>query len=470
VPVLTMEEVQLGQVPATFHPPTLGPQDHAVYIFSSGTTGGQQEKVIMLTHQNLASNIQATNALLEVYEGAVCLTGVADNTHSFEHFLQLWALHNGLQLHFTTIVGFMKGAAATIEPHYLIMIPRAANMIMNAIKAKFKEAGLLSLLEAAVKQSTRHFRAKQHGLGPRPLATFLHYLASALLYPRVRRGLKAQFGRRVKYMIGGSAPLAAQTQEFFLAVGGENYNIKQGYGLTETSPVICVNNRHHYRIDPGHFSFGSSGRVIPGVEVVAANADLLQKNGTIVSDAEGEEGLLLVKGPNVFAGYYQNPQKTSEAFIDGWFNTQDRARIQTVNDNTGLGPYLYITGRSKDLIVFDNGQKLAPASLETYYEAHLAGIVSRFVCVGDTKNYLTAIIIPLEGVKRDIEAGKITKEDVCQTIHQQISDAPKRFGHAIRRVTLDLEKDISAFETISKKLKKGLYLQARQQMIEQLYR
>jgi long-chain acyl-CoA synthetase len=458
---------------STYCPVEVSPNDHAVYIFSSGTTGIKQIKAVMLTQENLASNILATDHVLDAIKGGICLSGVADNTHSFEHFLQLWILHNGMQLSYTDLAGFMRGEVAKIQPHYMIMIPKIANVIMDGIKRRFEEQGRLDLLEKALGYSAEYYRKALRGEPFSLKARFYHELANLTIYAKIRKGLREKFGKNLRLVVGGSAPLAPSTQEFFVAVGNHRLWIMQGYGLTETSPVVCVNTRQHYRI-------GSSGRVIPGVKVLIANTQKLSDCREIVEVKDGEEGELLINGPNVFAGYFDAPEKNQKAFVGGWFCTGDRAKIERVSDSSDLGPFLYITGRTKNLLVFGNGQKLAPEPIEAHYEAELAKTISRFVCVGgesirellheDVEKFpLSVIVVPQEQVQQDILAGRIKEQEVIAKIQTGVRDSYQRFGFGIRGVVIDLNYNSAVDETPSRKLKRDAFLQSRVELVRRLY-
>jgi long-chain acyl-CoA synthetase len=199
---------------------------------------------------------------------------------------------------------------------------------------------------------------------PAPLALRLrHAVADRLVFSKVRE----QLGGRPATLLSGAAPLARELAEFFCALGLPVY---EGYGLSETSPVISVNC-------PGHFKLGSVGQVIPGVEV---------KFGDESRDMEGREGReILVRGPSVTPGYYHMEEENRESFVDGWFRTGDLGRM----DADG---YLYITGRKKNLFKTSGGKYVSPEKLENLYQGH--PYVYQIVIVGEARKFVGALVVP----------------------------------------------------------------------------
>jgi long-chain acyl-CoA synthetase len=174
-------------------------------------------------------------------------------------------------------------------------------------------------------------------------------------------------GGRVRFLISGAAPLSKNLAEFFHAVGLPVY---EGYGLTETSPVIAVNY-------PGHIKLGTVGPVIPGIEVKLGDEDL---------DNEGQVGKeILVRGPNVTPGYYHHNESNREAFTDGWFRTGDLGSL----DADG---YLSITGRKKNLFKTSSGKYVSPEKIENLFQGHPN--VAQILVIGAARRFVTALIVP----------------------------------------------------------------------------
>src|SRR5262249_14248766 len=183
-------------------------------------------------------------------------------------------------------------------------------------------------------------------------------LAAARMYPDPDKVLRGMFGRRVRWLMSGGAPLPPEICKAYRAAG---LPLLQGYGLTETSPVLTTNNPDDFRVE-------SAGKAIPGVELRIA-----------------PDGEILARGPNIMKGYWKQPHATAEVIRDGWFYTGDMGHL----DSDG---FLYITGRKKDMIVLSNGKKVTPSGVESMLlsEPH----IEQAIVFGDHRNFLTAVIVP----------------------------------------------------------------------------
>jgi len=388
-------------------------------IFSSGTSAQSERafKAVELSHGNIASNIIATEHLttraerIDGYSQGVYLTGIGKQWHSFEYMVQKAFLNAGCLLHFTNIPSFRKGSAAEINPNYSLIIPKMANWMKREIErgiekpkgSKKKRNMLYAFFKYFLKNSNQFNFDKVNELHSRLDKQLLDQIAEQMFYKRIRKKLGGKLGKNRPYFIGGSAPLPLETQLFFYSVGLPIY---QGYGLTETSPVISVNVPEDYR-------FGSSGRLISGVEVMIADEDYLKKSA-IRGVGDGEEGLILVKGPNVFPGYLKDSERTRKVFIEGWFNTGDIGHLER--------GFIHVTGRDKDIICTLDGEKVFSTLVETYYAAKGLNLV----LIGNNQKNVGALIIADEEIKEQIDLEG--QEIVIERIYNQLSNAKEKFN------------------------------------------
>jgi long-chain acyl-CoA synthetase len=290
----------------------LGPDDLATVMYTSGTTGNP--KGVMLTHRNLLSN---TLACLEVqpHDPDDVILSWLPYTHIYartvDHYLSLAA---GITLAIAESAEKLVENLAEVEPTHMASVPRFYEKVLTAVAC------------------------------PDPQET--------------GKRLRRIFGRRIDWLSSGGAPLPMPIAEAFGAAG---LKLMQGYGLTETSPVISFNSKLQNKL-------GTVGRALPGVEVRIA-----------------PDGEILTHGPHVMKGYWKNPEATAETIRDGWLYTGDLGSL----DADG---YLSITGRKKELMVLSNGKKVVPSHLEGLLAAD--GCVDQAVVCGEGRNYLTALLVP----------------------------------------------------------------------------
>ena len=389
--------------------------DIAAIIFSSGTSSETERafKAIQLSHENLASNIISNEDLIiraEKRDGVsqgVYITGLVRQWHSFEYMVQKAFLYGGALLDFTNIQRFQKGnSGAQINPHYMLMVPKFANVLMNEIKEQIKNKSekTYKLFNWFLENSNQYNYEWVNNGKFDSKKWLLHQVAEQLFYKKIRKELEKKFGKNLLYMVGGSAPLPLETQMFFESIGMPIY---QGYGLTETSPVVSVNTPEKKR-------FGSSGKPIEGVDVMIAEQEST-KNRKIRITEEGKEGLILTKGPNVFKGYLNDEAATLKSFIGGWFNTGDLGFMKE--------GYLYVTGR-EDYICKLNGEKTNPSRIETHYSARGLDIL----LVGNKQNNDGAFIIADSKMKKRLKEGLQEKELISEVCNNQLADSKQKFG------------------------------------------
>jgi long-chain acyl-CoA synthetase len=342
----------------------------ATIVYTSGTTG--RPKGCAITHANL---------LYEVNN--VCLAdGVAEHVmndtrstllflplaHILARMIQLAAVHTQVQLGHTGDMRDVPPQLSEFRPTSVLSVPRVFEKIYNTAQHKATVEGKGRLFSLADDTAVAYSRSLDRG-GPGLLLSIRHRLFDRLVYGKLRAAL----GGRVEYSVSGGAPLGSRLGHFFRGIG---INVLEGYGLTETCAGATLNL-------PGAQRIGSVGRPLPGVTIRIA-----------------DDGEILIKGGQVFRGYWQDEESTAEVFDDdGWFRTGDIGEL----DEDG---YLTITGRKKDLIVTSSGKNVAPAVLEDRLRAHW--LVSQCVVVGDARPFIAALITIDETVLADwkVERGK----------------------------------------------------------------
>ena len=331
------------------------PEDLASIVYTSGTTG--DPKGVMLTQDNLASNVKAGMKVLPIDETDIALSALP-YSHVFErmvaHYLYTAA---GVS---TAIVGNLDDVAPNlgeIRPTVMTMVPRFYEKLYARVNDSVDQgsAGKKKLFLWAIGVGGEHGKYRLRAESA-PLGLELRYkLANALVFKK----LKARIGGRLRFFVSGAAPLAKEIADFFWAAG---ITIVEGYGLTETSPVISVNR-------PGNPKFGTVGRLIPGVEVKIA-----------------EDGEICVRGPNVMKGYYKKEDATKKAIAaDGFFHTGDIGEL----DGDG---FLKITDRKKDIIVTAGGKNIAPQPIEGRLKTN--AYIAELVVVGNKRKFPSALVVP----------------------------------------------------------------------------
>lgn len=329
--------------------------DLATIIYTSGTTGNP--KGVMLSHKNIISNIKATILLVPVNSEKRTLSFLP-MSHIFERMVTYTYMAVGASVYYAegrdTVVDNIK----EVRPHYFASVPRFLEKVYDIILEKGNESGKISktILNWAIRLGERYKG------NPGIFYSLKLLLADVLVYRRWRNAL----GGKVEGVIVGAAALQPHLGRLFSAAGIE---IREGYGMTETSPVVSFN-----RFEPGGVRFGTVGIPIPGVEIKIENPD------------ENDEGQILVKGPNVMLGYHNLPERTA-AMIDtqGWLKTGDVGKIVHKR-------FLQITGRQKDIFKTSSGKYIAPALLEQKLNASF--YIDNCMIIGFQKPYVTALIVP----------------------------------------------------------------------------
>jgi long-chain acyl-CoA synthetase len=329
------------------------PDDLASIIYTSGTTG--IPKGVMLTHSNFISNVKATASVIEFSEKDTVLSFLP-LSHVLERMVTFTYLYKGCTIGYAESMDTVAENLLEVRPHIMVNVPRVLEKIYSKVMDNVLRSSALKrkIFFWAVKVG-REFARRKLNREPIPgILQFKRNLAHKLVYSKIIE----KTGGRVRFFVSGGAPLSKDIAEFFYAMG---LVVLEGYGLTETSPVIAVNTFDNLK-------FGAVGKLIPDVEVKIA-----------------EDGEILTKGPNVMKGYYKKEDETKEAFKEGWFRTGDIGHL----DEEG---FLVITDRKKDLIVTSGGKNVAPQPIENLLK--LSPYVSNAVVLGDRKRFISALVVP----------------------------------------------------------------------------
>jgi long-chain acyl-CoA synthetase len=324
------------------------PDDLATIVYTSGTTG--TSKGAMLTHGNIASNLQCSLLGFDMRSGLVSISFLP-LCHITARHLDFSMIYHGVTLAYCPFVEQLPQALLEVRPQVFVAVPRVYEKIYA--QALHKAAGFpkRAIFNWALSVGRKHKAEILAGKMPTSPAW---KLANQLVFSKIREGM----GGQVETFISGGAPLGRELAEWYAAVG---IRIHEGYGLTETSPVIAVNTPAHHRI-------GTVGKILPNLEVRIA-----------------EDGEILVRGPSVFHGYWNRPEETKAALSDGWFKTGDIGNI----DADG---YLSVTDRKKDLIKTSGGKFIAPQPIENSLK--LNNLVGVPAILGDKRKFAFVIISP----------------------------------------------------------------------------
>ena len=331
------------------------PEDLATLIYTSGTTG--EPKGVMLTHANLVSNLIDSSGHLEIGEADAVLS-VLPLSHVYERQAMYMYLHHGMAVYFAESLQTIGANLKEVRPTILVGVPRLFEKIYARIRERADEAGKLSAAMltwsvSVAREYARYFNRPQAIPAGLKLK---HWIASKLVFEKWRQA----FGGRIRLLLSGGAALSEDLASIYIGAG---IPIIQGYGLTETAPVITASTLENYRV-------GTVGRPIPHVEI------------RIAPDGEIE-----TRGPNVMHGYYNKPEETRAVFTeDGWFKTGDIGTI----DSDG---YLRITDRKKELFKTSGGKYIAPQPIEQAIKT--SRFVSQVVLVGAERKFPAALIVPV---------------------------------------------------------------------------
>jgi long-chain acyl-CoA synthetase len=327
---------------------SIGPHDLATIVYTSGTTG--TSKGAMLTHSNIASNIQCSLLGFNMRPGLISISFLP-LCHITARHVDFAMLYHGVTLAYCPFLDRLPASLMEVQPSVFVAVPRVYEKIYAQAAQKAKGQPKRAIFEWALSVGKHN---KPEILAGRTPTSRSWKLANKLVFSKIRQGM----GGKVETFISGGAPLGRELAEWYADAG---IRIHEGYGLTETSPVIAVNTPLNHRI-------GTVGKTLPNLEVRIA-----------------EDGEILVRGPSVFQGYWNRPEETKAALVDGWFKTGDIGNI----DADG---YLSVTDRKKDLIKTSGGKFIAPQPIENSLKLNpLVGIAA---ILGDRRKFPTVLVSP----------------------------------------------------------------------------
>lgn len=362
------------------------PEDVATVLYTSGTTG--PPKGVMLTHNNVASNVRATQMHLGVLasDTTISFLPLSHILQRMGDYLNFWV---GVTIAYPRSMETLIVDLKRVAPTVVISVPRIYEKIYNGVMSA--RGPKKKLIDWAVRVADHAADVRLAGAEPSGLLAVKYALADKLVFSKV----KTAVGGRVRFFISGGGPLAPALNRFFYSIG---LTILEGYGLTETSPVTNANNGEYFRI-------GTVGHPVPGTEIRIAR-----------------DGEIFVRGPQVMKGYYNKPEATAEVLSDdGWFATGDIGEL----DEDG---FLTITDRKKDIIVTAGGKNVAPQPIENLLKTH--PLVEQAVLIGDRRRYCSLLVVPAydallqwaehRGIQTDSVSDLVAHPEVLKGVQEEL--------------------------------------------------
>ncbi len=328
-------------------------EEVATIIYTSGTTG--DPKGVMLTHAAIVANILGVAQVITVTAEDEALSFLP-LSHAFERTVMCFYLSKGLMVTFAESLETVARDLPRVSPTIMAAVPRVYEKLHARVLANVAQAPILrrAIFSCAMDIGRMRVRAQLEGRSPSLAVRLLMPLVDRLVFSKIRE----RMGGRLRFVVSGAAPLPTNVAMFLFAVG---IPVLEGYGLTETAPVLTVNPQTAPRL-------GTVGRALSHVELRIA-----------------DDGEILARGPNLMQGYYGQPEATAAAIRDGWLYTGDIGRL----DDDG---YLIITDRKKDLLITASGKNVAPQPIEQRLKQH--PLVAEAMLIGDRRHFISAVIVP----------------------------------------------------------------------------
>jgi long-chain acyl-CoA synthetase len=416
--------------------------DLCTIIYTSGTTG--EPKGVMLSHKNILSNVTTTLKTYPFGTDDIFLSFLP-MCHIFERMGGYYTgFSSGGTIYFAESIESISHNIIEVKPTVLTTVPRLFERIYARIIRNIESQSLSKqkIFSWAIETGRQYMYAKKEHKISIPL-----YVKTKIADKLVFSKLREKLGGKLRFFISGGAALPRDIGEFFEAIG---ILILEGYGLTESSPIITANKLDDYK-------FGSVGKVFPGVEVKIA-----------------PDGEILAKGPNIMMGYYKNKKETEESLKNGWLHTGDIGHF----DDKG---FLFITDRKKHLFKTTAGKYIAPTHIENLFLA--SRYIDQFVLIGDRRRFLSALIVPdFEAVREYADSHKIdyvdnndlvNKKEIHELFDQDMSQFQKKLANyeKVRKFTLlDHTFSIESGEiTPSFKIKRKFVEERYGPLIEEMY-
>ena len=393
------------------------PDSLSALIYTSGTTG--EPKGVMMTQENLLSNVRAVHERIGVREDDVHLSFLP-LSHAFERTAgYTTVLSAGATIAYAESVDAVAKNLPEVNPTLLVSVPRLFERVYATIRASVQASNPLKrgLFAWSADVGTAVAARRRDGRAPGPLLAAQHALAHRLVFS----ALHEKLGGRVRLAVSGGAALPSEVGAFFEAAG---LTIVEGYGLSETAPVLAAN-------PPEAPVFGTVGWVFPDVTV--AIRDL--HSGRIIGQLTGRDapsplttgaGEILAKGPNIMSGYWGRPEDSADVFdAEGWFRTGDVGRFEN--------GYLRITDRIKHMIVSKGGKNIYPGPIEKTLGAH--PLVEQIVVLGEGREFLTALVVPdLDAVRAEAKAAGLSASSAAELLADAHIQA--QFASALRTYSM----------------------------------
>ena len=418
------------------------PADLATIIYTSGTTG--KPKGVMLSHSNVVKNILASMPRLPLMEGTTRVLSFLPLCHIFERVLIYIYQHAGVGIYFAEGIDKIGENAQEIKPNLMSVVPRLLEKVFNKINAKGSElTGIKrALFFWAIKLGEQYEPYQANGFW----YEFKLKIARKLIFSK----WKAAFGGELHTMVSGSAALHPRLSRIFCASG---MMIMEGYGLTETSPVVSVGMHANQ-----HFKIGTVGKPISNVEVTIA-----------------EDGEILIKGPNVMEGYFKDPEKTATVMSGDYFHTGDKGEI----DADG---FLKITGRKKEMFKTSGGKYIIPTLIEN--DLKESNFIEQVMVIGENQKMPAALIqLDFEFIKEWIERKKLdiekTPEAICASeliidrIQKEVDKSNEGFGKWEQVKRFELTPEVWCIEgghlTPTMKMKRSVIFELYKELAAKIY-